>query len=535
MLVLDEEKYTHRGKIGFGTYGVVYLAVDRKGIPYAIKKNLVDKHNVGFSSMRELNTAIVLGDHPNIVRTIGISACPFSEPLPKSQQYADDKYWIVYGKEDLDAREFFRSSPQPSVQEKKSFAVQAIEAVAFVHFRLLFHLDIKPDNFLVSGRGDRLRVRLCDLGMSSEMNSSQDYCKGVMTIWYRAPELLKGFPYDEKADLYALAVTILEVFKGSSFMKSTDEKSALSSFIRTYPLKFTQSDIDFLKLTVSTQQNPSNTLNQYIGMSSANVSLFNSTPGDFDQFTSMLTWMMRIDPVKRYNIVGILHHPFMASYSQHIITRSNDIAKTLPPALDVLRCVDCVERRNIASFLATYESRSQLCWYSSKMLFLAMNIFDRFLWSIYSAGKTPSTTRKESDQEDMIVEGGMLTVIENRLLVTTCIYMALKYFVLLSHAPPLTSILPKDVSKTKGVVTCMILEDKILNEFGFRTYHGTLYTWLAKSAHDRIGTIITNYINEGPKLNGTEFKKALTILIAEKTFIEDLASPREIKIEGLAE
>ena len=74
------------------------------------------------------------------------------------------------------------------------------------HARGLLHLDLKPDNLLVLEERGELRAKVLDFGLARGRLR-----QGVLggTPLYMAPELLEGRPYDQRADLYSLGLSML--------------------------------------------------------------------------------------------------------------------------------------------------------------------------------------------------------------------------------------------------------------------------------------------------------------------------------------
>ncbi|KAJ1018987.1 hypothetical protein NDA16_004790 [Ustilago loliicola] len=75
----------------------------------------------------------------------------------------------------------------------KSLLWQLINGVAYLHANWILHRDLKPANILVTSQGV---VKIGDLGLarlySCPLQSLYNGDKVVVTIWYRAPELLLG-------------------------------------------------------------------------------------------------------------------------------------------------------------------------------------------------------------------------------------------------------------------------------------------------------------------------------------------------------
>jgi len=90
--------------------------------------------------------------------------------------------------------------------------LQLIDALGYLHERQIFHLDLKPDNILITNKG--LNVKIIDFGMSGAdcyvavPAGTKEYC---------APEQLKNPELaDARSDIYGLGIILLELFTGSS-------------------------------------------------------------------------------------------------------------------------------------------------------------------------------------------------------------------------------------------------------------------------------------------------------------------------------
>ena len=79
-------------------------------------------------------------------------------------------------------------------------------------FELVLHRDMKPANILVMGEGSEVgKVKIGDLGMArlfhNPLKPLADVDPVVVTIWYRAPELLLNSKHYTKAiDMWAMVV-----------------------------------------------------------------------------------------------------------------------------------------------------------------------------------------------------------------------------------------------------------------------------------------------------------------------------------------
>lgn len=65
------------------------------------------------------------------------------------------------------------------------------------------HRDIKGANLLLNSKGE---LKLTDFGLARESNPShKNYTNRVVTLWYRAPELLLGSnQYTSSIDIWSV-------------------------------------------------------------------------------------------------------------------------------------------------------------------------------------------------------------------------------------------------------------------------------------------------------------------------------------------
>ncbi len=113
----------------------------------------------------------------------------------------------------------------------KSFLYQLLQGLSYLHAAGVIHRDLKPANILVTAEGV---VKIADLGLARLFHEPlQPLLSGdkvVVTIWYRAPELLLGARhYTPAIDIWAVGCIYAElcllkpIFKGEE-VKMTDKK-----------------------------------------------------------------------------------------------------------------------------------------------------------------------------------------------------------------------------------------------------------------------------------------------------------------------
>ena len=99
-------------------------------------------------------------------------------------------------------------TPLPSLATIVDFVVQIAAALGAAHRAGVLHRDVKPDNVVVDGS----RAVLTDFGVASLAHDRDDVIAG--TPAYMAPEILRGEPFDQRADVYSAGVLAYELVTG---------------------------------------------------------------------------------------------------------------------------------------------------------------------------------------------------------------------------------------------------------------------------------------------------------------------------------
>src|SRR3954447_18457086 len=110
-----------------------------------------------------------------------------------------------------------------------AIVTQVAAALDSAHATGLVHRDVKPANVLIDGSSP-LHVYLTDFGLTKRTSSQSGITKTglfVGTIDYAAPEQIKGWPVDARADVYALGCMLFEMLAGKPPFRRENEYATM--------------------------------------------------------------------------------------------------------------------------------------------------------------------------------------------------------------------------------------------------------------------------------------------------------------------
>jgi serine/threonine protein kinase len=185
--------YDKQEKLGEGTYGVVYKALDKRtGETVAMKSIRLDHESEGLpaTAVREISILKDLS-HPNVVDL-------------KEVINSRGKLTLVFEYLEKDLKKFLDGQRRP-IQPMliKSYTYQILTGLCYCHCRRVIHRDMKPQNLLLNTDG---LIKLCDFGLARAFTvPMRNYTHEVVTLWYRAPEILLG------SKLYSIGIDVWSV------------------------------------------------------------------------------------------------------------------------------------------------------------------------------------------------------------------------------------------------------------------------------------------------------------------------------------
>ncbi|BFZ61300.1 Cyclin-dependent kinase catalytic subunit [Saitoella coloradoensis] len=197
------DQYQKIEKIGEGTYGVVYKAYDKfnNNRVVALKKIRLEAEDEGVPStaIREISLLKEMKDE-NVVNLLNIV-------------HSDQKLYLVFEFLDLDLKKYMESIPANQglgADMVKRFMWQLVSGVKYCHAHRILHRDLKPQNLLIDRDGN---LKLADFGLARAFGVPlRAYTHEVVTLWYRAPEiLLGGRQYATGMDMWSVGCIFAEM------------------------------------------------------------------------------------------------------------------------------------------------------------------------------------------------------------------------------------------------------------------------------------------------------------------------------------
>lgn len=203
--VIFERDFDNKGIIGSGTFAEVFKATEKGGSheSYAIKKSRRQ-----FRSRRDRENLL---SEVHIMQIVGATACPHVIQFYRAWQ--EDGYFYVQIElaERGTLRDFMNSSShaRQSVQDRTVVYILHDVAAGLEHIHScgIVHLDIKPQNILISQSGV---IKIGDFGIAMAQGNDEDEGHEGDTR-YLPRELLNSTERHFSADIFSLGLTLYEV------------------------------------------------------------------------------------------------------------------------------------------------------------------------------------------------------------------------------------------------------------------------------------------------------------------------------------
>ncbi|XP_073001520.1 cyclin-dependent kinase B2-1 [Typha latifolia] len=225
------DAYEKLEKVGEGTYGKVYKAREKAtGKIVALKKTRLpeDDEGVPSTTLREVSLLRMLSIDPHVVRLLDL----------KQGQNREGKtiLYLVFEYMDTDLKKYIRTFRQTheTIPPKsvKILMYQLCKGVAFCHGHGVLHRDLKPHNLLMDRK--TMMLKIADLGLSRAFTIPlKKYTHEILTLWYRAPEVLLGAThYSTPVDMWSVGCIFAELVTNQPLFPGDSELQQLLHIFR---------------------------------------------------------------------------------------------------------------------------------------------------------------------------------------------------------------------------------------------------------------------------------------------------------------
>jgi eukaryotic-like serine/threonine-protein kinase len=223
-------------KLGAGGMGEVYLALDtkldRKVAIKVLPPDSLAEENLKKRLIREAQAAAKL-DHPNICAIYDVNE-------------ADSHTFIVM--QYIDGETLAKKMEREPLELSTAVAIveQAAAGLTEAHAQGIVHRDIKPQNMIITPRG---QLKILDFGLAKQLSSSDSVdfeaptdtllsTPGhiVGTMPYMSPEQVQGEPLDARSDIFSLGVTFYEMLAGKHPFQDKSAAVTMSRILLGEPI-----------------------------------------------------------------------------------------------------------------------------------------------------------------------------------------------------------------------------------------------------------------------------------------------------------
>ncbi|XP_050628990.1 cyclin-dependent kinase 10 isoform X2 [Macaca thibetana thibetana] len=170
-----------------------------------------EKDGIPISSLREITLLLRLR-HPNIVELKEVVVGNHLESI-----------FLVMGYCEQDLASLLENMPTPfSEAQVKCIVLQVLRGLQYLHRNFIIHRDLKVSNLLMTDKGC---VKTADFGLARAYGVPvKPMTPKVVTLWYRAPELLLGTTTQTTSiDMWAVGCILAELLAHKPLLPGTSE------------------------------------------------------------------------------------------------------------------------------------------------------------------------------------------------------------------------------------------------------------------------------------------------------------------------
>ena len=241
--------------------------------------------------------------HENILEILEIVTSKIYSKNNKKQEV-----YLVFEYMEHDLSGLSLSKYRFNLPQIKYIMYHLLKAVQYLHKNNIVHRDIKCSNILINNTG---KIKLADFGLARNINpnNTKKYTYKVVTLWFRAPELLLGETlYTTAIDIWSCGCVFGELLAGVCPFQATDE---IGLFEKICEKLGTPNEVIWPGVTKLPLYNRLCPKTIFTNSFREHYKKFNFDETTMDLFCKML----QLNPKKRINIDEALNHPF---FNEHL-------------------------------------------------------------------------------------------------------------------------------------------------------------------------------------------------------------------------
>ncbi|KAH7428385.1 hypothetical protein KP509_10G090200 [Ceratopteris richardii] len=200
---------------------------------------------------------------------------------------------------DVNSRAQGLGKPPLAAKHVQNLMYQLCKGVAHLHSHGVMHRDLKPQNLLIDKEKGLLKI--ADLGLGRAFTVPlKSYTHEIVTLWYRAPEVLLGAThYSTPVDIWSVGCIFAELTRKQPLFPGDSELQELLHIFRLLgtPNEETWPGVSKLR-----------DWHEYPQWQSADLS--KAVPHLDPKGVDLLSKMLQLDPCKRISAKAAMQHPY---------------------------------------------------------------------------------------------------------------------------------------------------------------------------------------------------------------------------------
>lgn len=148
--------------------------------------------------------------------------------------HTENKLMLVFEYMDKDLKKYMDARGDRGQLDQatiKRFMQDLLRGTAFCHENRVLHRDLKPQNLLINTKG---QLKLADFGLARAFGIPVNtFSNEVVTLWYRAPDVLLGSrTYNTSIDIWSAGCIMAEMYTGRPLFPGTTNEDQLQKIFR---------------------------------------------------------------------------------------------------------------------------------------------------------------------------------------------------------------------------------------------------------------------------------------------------------------